>query len=804
MRRDPAFAAAALAGLSLGIAANTAVFSVVNKVLLEPLPYPHPEELVQLISDSPIGTQHVVSIPKYEIWRDMTVHFESMAAYDTTGPAVNLGEGAFPQPLAADRVSADYFAMFGAHMVIGRAFTDAEERAGPARVVISERLWRAHFHASPALIDSDIVLDGEPHRVMGVLASSFPAERPVDVWLPLEASKHLADHISRVRVTARRKKGATLALASADVALCMRWYQRRYPAAPVLYREQFRAIPLRDALVGDVRPALLLLAGAVGFVLLTACANTGSLVLARASRRTAEIALRAALGAERIQLVWQLFSESILIALAAGALGLLLGFAGIHGLLLLSPADMPRTGANGSAIAMDWRIFLFTLAVSAASAVLFGLLPALTASRADVMSLVKDTAAQSGMGFRRGGWRAVLVIAQVALAMMLLVGAALLLRTFAAQRSIEPGFDEAHVLTAQSALAGQQFEHADAVVGFVHSVESKLKRQPGIAAVASTSALPLEPAIEMPFTVAGRDQTMVGRYHGVAAWASVSAGYFDTLHIRALGGRLFTGEDDANSGPVVVINRAMMKKFWQEVDANPVGEFVIIGKGMGRGLEDVPRQIVGVVADIREAGFERRPMMYVPVSQVPDRLTARNSRVLPLTWVIRTAGDGVSAAAVEQGLREAAGGLALGRIRTMHEVVAASASRARFYLVTMTGFGILALILAAAGLYAVMAHTVRQRTREIGVRMALGARPDDLRNLVLWQGMRLALLGIAAGIPAALALTRIMVSLVLGLKPWDPEVFAAVSALLAATALAAAWSPTMRAAGVSPWESLRG
>ena len=653
LRRNAAFAAAAVGALSLGIAANTAIFSVVNKVLLEPLPYPHPEQLVQIVTTSPLGNQKVVSIPKYDVWRDHTWAFQSMAAYDTTGPAVNLTEGEFPLPLEAERVSADYFRLFGAALVVGRAFSEEENRPGRRPVaVIGERLWRNHFKASQALIGNTILLDHQPCKVIGVLASGFAAERPIDVWLPLEAGVAVPDHIGRVRVVARLRPGVTVEKGAEQVAATMQWFRSRYPFAPVLYREEFTAISLRDALVGDVRPALLLLEGAVGFVLLVACANAGALALARASRRSPEIALRSALGASRTQLIRQLLTESILMAFGSGVIGLLLGFGGIRGLLALSPVDLPRAGANGSAIGLDWRVFLFTLVVSVFSGILFGLLPAMSASRADVMSLVKDTPVQSGMGFRRGGGRSVLVISQVALALVPLVGAGLLIRTFAATRTVDPGFDEDHVLTAEMALSGSGFERTAEVAGFVRRVERRMKQTRGVSAVAATSALPLEPALMMPFTIPRHDQRQVGRYHGVAGWRSVSPAYFDALRIRMLLGRPFSEGDDENSGPVVLINRAMLRKFWQEVDANPIGEFLIIGKGMGAGLEDIPRQIVGVVADIREAGLDREPAMYVPVAQLTDGMTARNRRVLPITWVIRTAGDRVSQGAVEQDLRE--------------------------------------------------------------------------------------------------------------------------------------------------------
>lgn len=792
----------AVAALSLGIAANTAIFSVVNKVLLEPLPYPDPDRLLQLASTSAVGDQLVVSIPKYEVWRDHATAFESMAAYDTTAPNVNLTEAENPQLLEAAHVSADYFQLFGARMAVGQSFTKKDEAPNARLVaVIGWDLWRGRFHAGPRVVGSSISLDHEPCKVIGVLAPGFRADKPVDIWLPLPAGSS-ADHMNRIRVAARLKPGVTVAMAAADVADTMRWFVRKYPYPPLLYLEQFTAIPLRDALVGDIRPALFLLSGAMGFLLLMACANVGGLVLARARRRSPEIATRTALGASRTQLLRQLLTESMLIALAAGVLGLFLGVGAVRALLLLSPADLPRVGANGSAFTLDARMFLFALVVSAGSGILFGLLPALSASRADVMSLVKETDVQSGMGFRRGAGRSWLVILEIALALILLVGAGLLIRTFTAARTGSRGFDERNVLTVRMPLNGSQFDRTGQVAELVERAERRIRRIPGVLNVATTSALPLEPSLPIPFRVTRHDETQVGRYHGVAEWRSVSRDYFRTMGIRLLSGRFFAADDDGHAAGVVLINRIMMKKYWAEVDANPIGEFIIIGKGVSDQWEDVPRQVIGVVADVREAGMNREPMMYVPVAQVPDGLMAQNNRRLALTWVVRTVGERVEQGAIERELREASG-LPLGRVRTMREVVAASSARSQFYVLVLSVFVVLAVLLAAVGIHGVMAYSVQQRTREIGLRMALGAEPDDLRNMVLWQAMKLALIGIGMGIPAAVALTRVLVSTIFGLEPWDPAVIGGVAVLLTAVALLAAYFPSVRAAEVSPCEALR-
>ena len=631
---------------------------------------------------------------------------------------------------------------------------------------------------------------------------------PADIWLPLQADPSTENHINRVRVAARLKPGVTVAEAQKDVGETMEPFLRKYaphsPAeAPILLMEQFTAIPLRDAAVGDVRPALYLLTGAVGFVFLISCANAANLLLARGARRTREIAIRAALGAQRRQIIRQLLTESVLLSLAGGVLGLALGYAGVRELLAVSPADLPRIGANGSAITLNWRVFLFTLLVSGFTGMVFGLIPAVNASRTDVSSLVNDSVSQSGMEFRRNRGRSALMIVEMALALVLLVGAGLLIRTFVAKRTVNRGFDEQNVLTLEMSLGSSQFEKTAHVAQLVRYAERRIKSIPGVSAVAATCALPLAPSLAMPFIIYKNDQ-MLWRWDGAAAWRSVSPGYFDAFRIRLLRGRVFTNDDGEQAAGVALINRAMMKKYWPEVDANPIGEFIIIGKGMGPGMEDPPRQIIGVVTDVRDAKLDLEPAMYVPVAQVPDGLNARNNRLLPITWVVRTAGAlPLVAAAIQQELHRISAGLPLERVRTMHEVVAASSARTQFYMMLLIVFAGIALLLAAVGLYGLMAYSVRQRTLEIGIRMALGAGPDDVRSMVVWQGMRLALLGILIGIPTALALSRVTVSVIFGIKTWDPAVLAIVAFLLSSVALFAAYIPSLRATRVNPADALR-
>jgi putative ABC transport system permease protein len=532
------------------------------------------------------------------------------------------------------------------------------------------------------------------------------------------------------------------------------------------------------------------------------------LTLARAGRRTREIAIRAALGAQPKEIARALLAESVVISLFGGGLGLVLGYLGVRALLAVSPNDIPRLGANGSAIAMDWRVYLFTLAISLLTAILSGLTPALGASRNDGSSLIRGGACESGMGFKRNRGRSALVTIEMALALVLLTGAGFLIRTFVAARTVNRGFNERDVLTLEMPAASPELQKTAQVAELVARATRGIGRIPGVSAVAATSALPLEPSITLLFTILKNDRSMVGRYHGAANWRSVSPGFFDVFRIRLLRGRPFSDADNERAAAVVLVNRAMLKKYWQQVDANPIGDFIAIGKSMGRELEDAPRQIVGVVADVRDAGLDREPTMYVPIAQVPDGMHARNNRLVPITWAIRAAATSTAAgilptAAIQEELYRISGGIPLGRVRTMNQVVAASAARAQFYTMLLTVFAGIALVLAAVGLYCLMAYSVQQRVTEIGIRMALGASPGDVRSVVMLQGMRLALLGILLGIPAALGLARIAVSMIFGIRTWDPAVLAVVAALLSGVALVAAYVPSLRATRVNPADALR-
>lgn len=561
--------------------------------------------------------------------------------------------------------------------------------------------------------------------------------------------------------------------------------------------------PLRDTIVSDVRSSLLVLVGAVSFVLLIACANVANLLLVRATGRKREFAIRAAMGAGRGRIIRQLLTESVLLSLVGGVLGLILGFVGVRALLAVSPGGIPRIGENGAAVGIDWRVLAFTLGLSVFTGILFGLFPALSASSPDLNSTLKESSNRSGTGFRQGKARSLLVISEVSLALVLLIGAALLIRTFIALRGVNPGFNPHNVLTMEMSLTGNRFTKTAGVAQMVRDGRERLSAIPGVEDSASTCCLPLEGGFGLPFIVVGRP---LGKdiATGGAGWMNASPGYFDVYKIPILRGRDFTDQDVAGAPGVVIINQAMAKRFWPKED--PVGQQIIIGKGVGPEFEEPARQIVGIVGDIRDGGLNRdpRPVMIIPQAQVLDGITALNARIGPVVWLVGTHTDPHQfISAVTEQLRQTSGGFPVARVRTMDEVVIHSTARQDFNMLLLTIFGASALILAAIGIYGLMAYSVQQRTQEMGIRMALGADRGTIRNLVVWHGMTLALIGVVIGVGAAFGLTRLLASFLFGVKIYDPMVFVTVPVILSAVALAAVWFPATRASKLDPMQALR-
>jgi len=808
LAKTPAFAATALAALALGIGANTAIFSVVNAVLLKPLTYPDADRIVLFFVTTPAGPAYGSSATKFNILRRQSETFQDVAAYEYSPNSLNLTSGAFPEQIDGIRVSTDYFRLFGAPVALGRTFTADEDRPNGDRVaVLSNRLWQRRFGGDPKLVGKTISLSGVPYTVIGILGPSFDTEldSPPDVWLPFQIDPASNDHAHYFNVVARLKSGVTLAMAKVHLQRASDEYRRKFPKI-MGPGDGFSIQRFQDAIVSDVRPSLLILAGAVGFVLLIACANVANLLLVRATGRKREIAVRAALGAGRGRIIRQLLTESVVLSMAGGALGLSLGIVGVRALLALNPGDIPRLGPHGAAVTMDWRVVAFTVAVSLVTGILFGLIPALDVSRADLSVTLKEGGGRSGSSLRQNKTRALLVVGEVALALVLLIGAALLIRTFVALRAVDPGFDPHHVLTMRMSLSGSRFVNTSELNQLIHDGVRRVEALPGVTRAGASYSLPLEGFFGIPFNIVGRAAGN-DRYDG-RGWLAVSPGYFDIFKIPISRGRAFTDRDDAGASRVAIINQAMARKFWQGYPAgpDPLMDRLILGRSYGPEFEEPVRQIVGVAGDVHDFGLNRnpQPMVYVPIAQVTDGITALMTRASTVVWIARTRvaphslGPGI-----EKELREATGGLSVARVRSMEEVVARSTASESFHMTLLTIFGCAALLLAAVGIYGLMSYSVQHRTPELGIRMALGADSRHVRNMIVIQGMRLTLAGVVIGEAAAFGLARLLANFLFDVKTWDPLVFAIVPVLLSAVALLAVWLPALRATRIDQVTALR-
>ena len=803
LSKTPGFTAIAILVMAVGIGVNTAVFSVIDTVLLKPLTYPDPQSLVQLMNTGPHGSFPMANVPKFNIWRQQTGIFQQVAGYDWGGAGNNLTGGDTPQQVQAIHVTADYFALFGAPLAAGRTFTAAEDSPNGGHVVVlNYGLWQSRFGGKPDVVGRTIQIDGQPYLVVGVIGKGFVTDPAGDLWLPYQFDPTSRDMAHYFAVAARLKPGTTLQQANAQLALAAEQFRRTYAGA-LGPHDGFGVISLQESIVGDTRSSLLVLLGAVGLVLLIACANVANLLLVRASARRRELATRAALGAGRWQIVRQLLSESLVLSLAGGFLGLIVGIVGVRLLLGISPAALPRIGEDGSAVTLDGNVLLFTFVVSVVTGVVFGLVPAISASRPNLVAALNESNSHSGVGFRSGRIRSVLVISEMALALVLVIGAALLIRTFMKLQAVEPGFDTHHVLTMSMSISGDRFQKSDPVARIVRNGTERLKAVPGVTSVAATCCLPLHNSFGQPFDIVGRPKGNAP-FTGGAGYNSISWDYFETFKIPILHGRSFTEQDDASAPGVVMINEAMARQYWPKGD--PLQDRLQAGVGGGPAFADQPRQIIGIVGDTHDVALnvDPFPTMYIPIAQMPDAETALNSRVAPLWWAIRTNVDPHTLVKpVSAALREASGGLPVAHIHTMEDLVVTNTSRQRLNMLLLSIFGASALLMAAIGVYGLMAYSVQQRTQELGIRMALGAQASTLRNMVIRQGMALTLIGVVIGIGGAFWLTHFLASFLFGVKALDPTAFILTPLLLSGVALLAIWIPARRATRVDPITSLR-
>jgi predicted permease len=798
------FIITAVVALGLGIGATTAIFSLVNTVLLREPPFPKADRIVILQTKSRQGSFGGASPAKFAHWAQQTEILEDVSAFG--GGVVNWTGGAFPQQLRSSRVSSAYFRLFGVPVILGRSFTAQEDipNAAPT-VVLGEGLWRSRFASDPNVLGKTMVLGGEPHTIIGVVSNRFdfrdfgPAP---EIWTPFQLDPNTRDQGHYFQAAGRLKDGVSIEQAKVRLDASASAYKRKFPDA-LDQGESFDAATLKNALVQRARESIWVLAGAVGFVLLIACANVANLLLARAEGRKRELAIRAALGASRLRLIRQLLTESLLLASGGAIFGLILGIVGIRALLSVNTAGLPRVGIDGALVTLDWRVLLFAVAITLLTSLIFGLLPSWHAAQTDLNMTIKESASRSGSGFRQNKARTMLVVSEVALAVVLLVGAGLLIRTAAAIYAVKPGFDTTNVLTMRMSLSSKTFETSAAIERLVQQGAERLNALPGVELASATCCVPLEGGYGLPFKVMGRP-LKAGPFHGGGGWKTVSPGFFEVFRIPAVRGRTFTERDNHAGTPVVIINETMAKQFWPKGD--PLQDRILIGKGVMPQLDAEPvRQIIGIVADQRDGALNQdpRPEMYLPNGQVTDAIQALNVKLTPLAWVIRTRVEPMKLrAAIEEQLRQVSG-LPVSDVRSMGEVVSRSTSRQRFHMLLMSTFGGVSLVLAAIGIYGLMAYSVEQRTQEIGIRMALGAEQSNVRGMVMRQGMTFAVIGLVLGIGGAFGLAKQLSSFLFGVTAWDPLVFGTIPVVLLVTAVAAIWWPALRATRVDPATALR-
>ncbi len=786
LRKHPGFTLVAVLTLALGIGANTAVFSVVHTVLMRPLPYADADRIVIAFEQRPQQNRlkNEVTAGEFFEWRKQATSFENIAANSIDEFTLTGVET--PEVLPGRSVSQQFLQVMGGQPVLGRLFTEAEDQPGGEKVaVISHALWERHFGGRPDALGKTLLLNSQSYTVIGVMPPDF--HRPNEVWVPLgldEAKSPVgANHY--LYVVARLKPGVTQAQAQAEMNTIA---QRIEQASPATNKGHgVNLVPLREQVVGSVRPTLWILLGVVGLVLLIACANIANLLLARNTARQRELALRAALGASRPRLIRQLLTESIVLSLLGGGTGLLVAVWFVEGVLpkLNGRIPIPRLDE----VQTDSRVLLFAFAISLITGAVFGLLPALRASKPDLHEMLKEGGRGGAGSTRASRVRGLLVVSEVALALMLLIGAGLLIKSFLQLRYVNPGFDASNALTMRILLPATRYAQPPQQAAFFEQLIERTRTMPGVEAAGVILNLPLGGgSMSRNFTIEGRPAPAPGEGPN-AAVNIASPDYFRAMRIPLVRGRNLSAEDRRESPFAVVVNEAFVRRFWQKEDA--VGQRIQLGQG------NPWATIVGVVGDVKQAGLasEARPEMYFALSQ---------AGATTMSLVVRAKGDTAPLAGLLRGaVRELEPTQPIASIQPVDEVVASTVAGQRVYSILLGGFAALALALASFGLYGVMSYNVTQRTHEIGIHMALGAKSHDILWLVIKQGMVPVVIGTVLGIAATVALTRLLASWLFGLNWTDPAMFAGISLLLTVVALLACYIPARRAARVDPMVALR-
>ena len=798
LRKSPGFAFVAVVIMALGIGANTAIFSVVHAVLLEPLPFRDADRLVQVWhvppqTSFPGMTRFAVSAANFLDWQKQNNVFERMALYGGGGYDIT-GSGK-PESIHAGRVSADFFSVLGVQPLHGRVFLPEEDRPGSNHeVILSYKLWQSRYGSDPNVIGRSINLDGDPYVIVGVMGPKMTKPGFAEVWTPLgltgkEAAVRGEHNFLSI---ARLKPGVTLPEAQAEMSTISQRLEKTYPEDDKGWGAVVNS--LREETVGDVRPALLMMLGAVAFVLLIACANVANLILARTFARRKEIAIRTAMGASRARVIQQLLSESLIISLSGGALGLVAAHSGIELLLKFFADKLPRMGDIG----LNGSVLAFTFALSIATGILSGLLPAWGMTKGDVNDALKQGLGRTDADSGSSRTRSALVVVEVALSLVLLIGAGLMVRSLWKLQTIDPGFDEHNVLTLAVMVPKRQFTEPTQESQYFDEVLQRVRSLPGVESAGAVDDLPLVGGSNQPVAVEGRPVVAMSEQPEVSVRVA-TPGYVEAMHIPLLQGRNISANDTADSASVVVISQSMAKQLWP--DESPIGRHLKLTF-----FPDKDREVVGVVGDVKQTGLDSSAgiaTLYWPLAQVAGSATAP-WRTLPLSLAVRTLSPPQTlATAVTGAINQVNNDIPVDNVMTLEDFVGETLTQHSFNMQLLTIFGLLALVLCAVGIYSVLAYTVKRRMREIGLRIAFGATLRDIVRLVMIQGMKPTLAGIGIGLIAAFALGRVASSLIYGVSSRDLVTFLAVTILLILVSFGASLIPALRATRVDPLAVLR-
>jgi putative ABC transport system permease protein len=791
LAKNPGFTVVAVLTLALGMGANTAIFSVLNGVLLRPLPYPHPSEIVQVnLAWKGGGLNDWLTAPEFEFYRDHSSAFEAVAGF-RGGGEVAIKRGDTTEWIRSLRATDGFFRVLGVRPALGQGILRDETRPGAARVaILSDALWRQAFGGDPAIIGRQLEMDDVAYTVVGVMPPGFTfVEQPADVFIPLQLGRSIEDTGMNTRVIARLKSGTSFAQAQANIDVVFE--QLRQQGSVQSGQRGIQLESYQKYLAGDLGTSLLVLFGAVGFLLLIACANVASLIMARTSSRQREISIRLALGAARWQLLQQFLSESLLLALIGGAAGLLAASWALKSLVSSIPWDIPST----THLDLDGRVLAFTFLLAAGTSVVFGLVSYWQASRLDLNASLKEGGTRAGSGTARNRLRSALVVGEAALSLMLLVGAGLLIETLYHMHQQKLGFDPRQVYTMATPFAPAAKLTAPEIWSFEQEVLRRINGAPGVASAAVVNKLPLTGPNNLPTEHEGHPEHSIGGME----YRAVSPQYFQTMRIPILQGRNFQETDTASSTPVAIVSEIVARAWWK--GESPIGDRIVVGEYGERQFPEIleaPREVVGVVKDVKNlAVYEDQPTtVYVPAAQLTRPLNST-------AWVVRANGNVALAAALRGAVAAVNPQQRVLNLQAMSDIVARSVARPTFNALLMSMFATLAIVLTAVGIYGVLSFHVARRTQEIGIRIALGARRANVLRMVVAEGVVLVMAGIGIGLAGALALTRFLSSLLFDVEPRDPLTFAAVSLLLTVVALLAAYIPARRAAKVDPIVALR-